>query len=343
MNTRERRGAKGRSVILIRLLPGFHARPWGRRTFAPYFDGVDAGAAAPIGEVWLSSVDCRIEGARAPAGARTLGELWERMSASERGTTAKSWARFPLLAKLLFTSDKLSVQVHPDDEYARAREGEPWGKSEVWYVLEAEPGAWVGVGLAEKLERSELEARLGTAAVENALRKIGVGRGDVVSVPAGTLHSIGPGLVLCEIQQYSDVTYRVYDYDRPGLDGRPRALQVEKAREVVKLETPRAGLCAPAAARAGSAGRVLFTGERFAVERYESGSPVSVPSGPAHFDLLVTLEGAGAIRAGGEEMKFRGVEAFLLAAQAHGPEALAEVAPDEPSQWLRAYPVGRWG
>lgn len=246
--------------------------------------------------------------------------------------------RFPLLAKILFTSDKLSVQVHPDDEFARAHEREPWGKSEVWYVLEAEAGAWVRVGLVQGSTRTNLDALLGTPAIENSLRRIVVRRGDVVSIPAGTLHSIGPGLILCEIQQYSDVTYRVYDYGRPGLDGRPRALHLEKARAAVKIDTPQAGLHSPGQLREGGEGQVLFSGNRFIVEHFESDSRVGLPSDPTHFDLIVTLAGAGRIRAAGEEMKFKRVEAFLVTANAGG----IEIEPDRPSRWLRTYPVGQW-
>lgn len=246
--------------------------------------------------------------------------------------------RFPLLAKILFTSDKLSVQVHPDDEFARAHEREPWGKSEVWYVLEAEAGAWVRVGLAQSPARPDLGSLLGAPAIEDALRKIPVRRGDVVSIPAGTLHSIGPGLILCEIQQYSDVTYRVYDYDRPGFDGRPRELHLEKARAAVKTDTPQSGLYFHGAPKEGGEGPLLFPGDRFIVEHFEASSRVSLASDPKHFDLIVTLAGAGSIKAAGEEMEFRQVEAFLVTANAGG----IELRPDRPSRWLRTYPVGQW-
>jgi mannose-6-phosphate isomerase len=260
------------------------------------------------------------------------------MTRSERGSAVAGLPRFPLLVKLLFTSDKLSVQLHPDDEFARKYEGEPWGKSEVWYVLEAEPGAWVRVGLKEQSAREELGRLLGTAGIEDALQRIVVRAGDVVSVPAGTLHSLGPGLILCEIQQYSDVTYRVYDYERPGLDGRPRSLHLEKARGAIKLDSTGAGLQTPAPRRDAGEGRILFAGPRFGVEQFESGGRVKLASDPAHFDLMVTLAGSGRIKAVGAEMEFGGVEAFLVTADAGG----IEVLPDAPSRWLRTYPIGQW-
>lgn len=329
---------EGRLAILVRLLPEFCARPWGRRTLALFFESAAEEFSQPIGEAWLSSLDCKIEGRSVPRGVRTLSALWQSMENPERGTALAGLSRFPLLVKILFTSDKLSVQVHPDDEFARKHEREPWGKSEVWYVLEAEPGAWVRVGLAAGVAPSKLNALLGTTAVEEALRKIAVRRGDVVSIPAGTLHSIGPGLILCEIQQHSDVTYRVYDYDRPGLDGRPRELHMDKARAAVKIDTPQAGLYTHGAPKEGGERPVLFSGNRFIVEHFEANTRVSLPSDPKHFDLILTLAGAGSIKTAGEEMKFKQVEAFLVAANAGG----IEIVPDRPSRWLRTYPVGQW-
>ena len=260
------------------------------------------------------------------------------MRAAERGAAVAGLGRFPLLVKILFTAEKLSVQVHPDDDFARRHEGEPWGKNEVWYVLEAEPGAWVRCGLIQGMARSGLDALLKTPAAENALQCIPVRLGDIVSVPAGTLHSIGPGLVLCEIQQYSDVTYRVYDYDRLGLDGRQRPLHLEKARAALKLETPGAGLCSAVPLEGCRDGRVLFSGSRFVVQHFSSATRLDLHSDSSHLDLIIMLAGAGALRAAGGEMEFKRGDTFLVSAEAEG----IEVAPIEPSQWLRTFPVGQW-
>jgi len=322
-----------RHSFLVRLLPVFCPRPWGRHSLEPFFvNPVEDGP--PIGEVWLSSLDCRIQGL---AGGTVEG-LWGRMRAAERGAAVAGLGRFPLLVKILFTAEKLSVQVHPDDDFARRHEGEPWGKNEVWYVLEAEPGAWVRCGLIQGMARSGLDALLKTPAAENALQCIPVRLGDIVSVPAGTLHSIGPGLVLCEIQQYSDVTYRVYDYDRLGLDGRQRPLHLEKARAALKLETPGAGLCSAVPLEGCRDGRVLFSGSRFVVQHFSSATRLDLHSDSSHLDLIIMLAGAGAIRAAGGEMEFKRGDTFLVSAEAEG----IEVAPIEPSQWLRTFPVGQW-
>ncbi len=155
----------------------------------------------------------------ATSDGRRLGEVW--------------FPAEPLLVKFIFTSEKLSVQVHPDDEYAARHEGRR-GKSEMWYVVAAEPGARLAVGLERPLSREQLRAAALDGSLEQALRWFDVHPGDALFVPAGTVHAIGPGLTLCEIQQHSDVTYRLYDY------GRPRELHLEKALEAAR-DAPGAG------------------------------------------------------------------------------------------------------
>jgi mannose-6-phosphate isomerase class I len=130
----------------------------------------------------------------------------------------------------------------------------------------------------------------------------------------------------------------VYDYDRPGLDGRPRALDLDKARAALKPVSSVAGLRPRVPMEEGSGGRMIFSGSRFTVEHFESETSASVACDPTHFDLMVTLGGSGSIRAGREEMKYKRAEAFLVTADT----GRVEVLPNEPSRWLRCYPVGRW-
>lgn len=144
---------------------------------------------------------------------------------------------FPLLIKLLFPREKLSVQVHPDDSQAQAL-GMPRGKTECWYVLSAEPGAEVAVGLREPLTQAEVKAAITDGSIESELRMIPVKAGHMVFVDAGTIHAIGPGMVVLETQQYSDTTYRLWDY------GRPRELHVEAGTAVTRAAT-KAGLVEP--------------------------------------------------------------------------------------------------
>ena len=150
-----------------------------------------------------------------PAGQR-IGEVWFTGASDE-----------PLLVKYLFTSERLSIQVHPDDVHARAR-GLPSGKSECWIIIDAEPGAKLGLGLTHKVSKDELRATALDGSIEQLIDWRSVDAGEVFMVPAGTIHAIGGGISLIEFQQNVDVTYRVYDYDRP------RELHLEDAVEVAK-------------------------------------------------------------------------------------------------------------
>jgi mannose-6-phosphate isomerase len=185
----------------------------------------------PIGEVWLTAEECKICG-RSDMDGKTLAEVSKEHVASlgaEHG--------FPLLLKILLPKEKLSVQVHPDDTEAQAM-GQPRGKTECWYVLDAEPGAQVAVGLVEGVDTAAMKAAIADGSAEDKMQKITVKAGDMVFVDAGTVHAIGPGMTVLETQQYSDVTYRLFDY------GRPRELHVEQGLAVTKQHT-KAGLVPP--------------------------------------------------------------------------------------------------
>jgi len=153
--------------------------------------------------------------------------------------------RFPLLVKLLDANQDLSVQVHPDDTYALAHEGGELGKTEMWYVLHAEPGAELIHGLAGGVTAESLRAALAAGQVEKVLRRTPIGAGQAVSVPAGTVHALLRGVVVAEIQQNSDTTYRVHDWGRLAADGKPRALHVEKALEVIAFGQQPPAIVAP--------------------------------------------------------------------------------------------------
>jgi mannose-6-phosphate isomerase len=207
---------------------------------------------------------------------RTLKEVW---GAEE----------FPLLVKILFPSDKLSVQVHPDDAQAQAM-GQARGKTECWYVLEAEPGAAVALGLKEGATAERVRAAVGEGSMEEWMRWLPVSAGDMVFVDAGTVHAIGPGVVLLETQQTCDVTFRLYDY------GRPRELHLEQGLGVMKMETGAGKVRARE-----MDGFVRLIEERyFVVDRFEVGkwSEAAVPILGA--GCLVGLKGRGWVMGGPE-------------------------------------------
>ena len=144
---------------------------------------------------------------------------------------------FPLLIKLIDAHDKLSVQVHPDNGYAFKNEGEP-GKTEMWYIVDAEEGAELAYGFKEKISKAEFEERIRANTLTEVINFVPVKKGDVFFITAGTLHAIGSGILIAEIQQNSNTTYRVSDYGRLGADGKPRPLHIEKALDVTVTDKP---------------------------------------------------------------------------------------------------------
>jgi mannose-6-phosphate isomerase len=212
--------------------PMFVARVWGFRDLHPWFDRV--ANQKPIGEVWLSGDDCVVAtGAHA---GRRLADLFNLAPESMLGPGAPS-PDSPLLIKVIFAREKLSVQVHPNDALAQ-KYGSPRGKTECWYALAAEPGAQVAAGIKPGVSHDRIEEGIRSGTLEQSLNLIGVSAGDMIFVDAGTVHAIWPGSILLEAQQNCDITYRLYDY------GRPRELHIEKGLEATKLET-RAGKVAP--------------------------------------------------------------------------------------------------
>lgn len=224
--------AASEQLAPFRIDPVFTARVWGFRDLRPWYDRVAQGE--PIGEVWLTGDECAV--ATGPNAGKKLGALFKEQKTALLGADTAATGS-PLLIKTIFAREKLSVQVHPDDAMAR-KYGEPHGKTECWYALEAEPGAEVAVGVKPGTTLGEIEEGIRAGTLENQLNMLPVAAGDMVYVDAGTVHAIWPGSILLETQQYSDVTYRMYDY------GRPRELHIAKSLEATKLTT-RAGKVTP--------------------------------------------------------------------------------------------------
>jgi mannose-6-phosphate isomerase len=208
------------------LRPQFHERVWGSRDLSPLYSQAISGN--PVGEAWLTGDECRV--ANGPQAGRTLGELSREFGAQLLGETAPQPSRFPLLIKFLFPKEKLSVQVHPDDAVA-TQLGEACGKTECWYVLRAEPGAQIALGVKPGVNKAEIERAIRETRLEELLNWLEVRAGEMYYVEAGTIHTIGPGSVIVETQQNSDTTYRLYDY------GRPRELHIESGLRAVREQT----------------------------------------------------------------------------------------------------------
>lgn len=171
------------------------------------------------------------------AAGQTLSDWLTGQDRSVLGKNAERFEKFPLLIKLIDAKGDLSVQVHPDNEYALRVEGEP-GKTEMWYIVDCEPGASLLYGFKEQISREEFKRRIADNSLLDVCNRVPVHKGDVFFIDSGTLHAIGAGILLCEIQQSSNTTYRIYDYGRMGTDGQPRELHVAKALDVTKLERP---------------------------------------------------------------------------------------------------------
>lgn len=213
----------------MELEPQFKPRVWGGRRLAERF-GLETDE--PIGEAWVVFDENKV--ASGPYAGRVLAEVLPELGEAflGRAVVERYGYRLPLLVKFLDTADWLSVQVHPDDAYARAHEAESgWlGKAEAWVVLEAEPGAQIVYGVKRPVTRKELRAAALDGSILELLNFAPVRAGDVIYVPPGTIHALGPGLLVLEVQQRSDLTYRLYDY------GRGRALHLDRALDVARLE-----------------------------------------------------------------------------------------------------------
>jgi mannose-6-phosphate isomerase len=219
-------------IFPFRLAPYFRTRIWGFHDLAPWFDYETDGE--PIGEVWLTGEMCKA--ATGPFAGQSLRAITDAHGPELLGS-ALGDGEFPLLIKMLFPKEKLSVQVHPDDAMAR-KYGEPRGKTECWYALDAQPGATVALGIHSGVTIDQVRAAISAASLEDLLEMIPVHKHDMLFVDAGTVHAMGPGVVILEVQQTSDLTYRMYDY------GRPRELHLEKSLEAMRLKT-RAGKIPP--------------------------------------------------------------------------------------------------
>lgn len=220
------------SLDPILLRGSLHETIWGGQHLTTVA-GKDLPPGKTIGESWETAVDS--VALNGPYTGRSLGELTAEYGVRLYGSRAREvfGDRFPLLAKFLDAHAWLSVQVHPDDAYANLHEHGKLGKTEAWRILRTDPDAQIIHGLARATNRAEVAAAIRDARLEALTYKMPVKAGDVVINQAGTLHATGAGIVLYEIQEYSDVTYRLYDFGRVGPDGRPRELHIEKSLDVL--------------------------------------------------------------------------------------------------------------
>jgi mannose-6-phosphate isomerase len=288
----------------------------------------------PLGEAWLTGVDCRI--ASGPFVGKTLGAAWTEMPVEWRGTSLRSVQDFPLLVKFIFPTDKLSIQVHPDDDYAAMHDQAAGGrgKTEMWHAVSAEDGARVLIGLIPEADKAKFLASLSGDTIEDLFVHWRVQPGDSFFVPSGTPHTIGKGMVLCEVQQYSDLTYRVYDYGRVDARGQPRELQIKKALDVIQFGRPIEGKVSRISLPERGFQKLLLVACRyFATERWKNFAQIEIRSNGEHFDLFVILSGNGYLSWPDGSAEYQPGECWLIPAGL-GPFTLSS---KQPTKLLRTY------
>jgi mannose-6-phosphate isomerase len=316
------------------MLPGFDPRPWGTLDLSPIYPNHKF--AEKIGEAWLSGDDCKVS--NGPSAGKTLAQLSEQYQGDLVGEAARDAKRFPLLLKFLFPHEKLSVQVHPDDEQAK-RVGQPWGKTECWYVAYAKPGSQIALGLKPGATVRQLEEAIHQNRAEELLNWINVYAGDMIYVAGGTVHTLGPGSVIVETQQQSDTTYRLYDY------GRPRELHLKDGLAAVKEKVGSGKVVrrAPDQVRdSRNRHELLVAAPYFVVDMFEAREPLqlatSSDSGKSSVQILVAVEGCGVVEVHGRDpVTFAKGDAVVV------PAGLGkfDVRPQWTLEFLRAYVPGK--
>lgn len=317
--------------VLTRLDPYFSPRPWGAHSLAPLFPE-KMNLKEPIGEAWLTALDSRV--ANGPFQGKLLGESWREMPTEWRGTRSGCYKEFPLLLKFLFPMDKLSIQVHPDDAYASKHEQAAGGrgKTEMWHIVSAEPGAELLMGLKPGVTRQDFVQGVKRHTVEDLFLRYPVQAGETYFVEAGTQHAILPGMVVCEIQEYSDLTYRVYDYGRVDAQGRSRELHLEKALEVTRFEGPRSGKIPPLPLHSPDANKHLLAAcEFFATERWDCDRTTPIEGDASEFQLIVILSGHGDLYDAELAHAYVAGQAWFVPANVE----IAQLQPKEPTSLLR--------
>lgn len=286
---------------------------WGGRTLGARF-GKRADAPT-IGETWELTVrddemSVILDG---DCAGMTLGEY---IRASGGAAVGKKQGRFPLLIKFIDAHDRLSVQVHPDDDYAARVEGGV-GKTEMWYVIDAAPGAKLVMGLADGKTPDDLRAMAQAGLdVSDCLRYVSVKPGDCFFIPSGMVHAIGAGILIAEIQQNCDLTYRVWDYGRVGTDGKPRELHIGKACDVIRRFSDADVEKERFEHLSGERGNALAACRYFTVYLGSGGDEFT--AGEDSFDSVLCIEGAGTIEwDGGSVGITAGESVFIPAGMGH--------------------------
>jgi mannose-6-phosphate isomerase len=277
------------SLYPLRLEPQVKEVVWGGNWLAEEL-GRTAGPGVKLGESWEAFSGSRVT--NGPLAGRKLGDLFEENPTKYFGEKSKTYPKFPLLVKFIDARENLSVQVHPDNFLAQQLENYPFGKTEFWYVMRAQPGAEICYGLNETVQNlAQLEEALSQQNLLGYLQKAPVREGDVVFLPAGTVHALTKGIVVYELQQDTDITYRLYDWGRTG-----REIHIEKGLKAIKLDNPNPKVNHPELElKTGYASAQLVESDYFRAELYRVTGRAELQARPGSFTLLSVLEGTGTL------------------------------------------------
>lgn len=294
-------------LVPVRLLPAFKDYLWGGTKLKEWYN--KKSDLDIVAESW--ELSCHKDGQSIVSGGefdgKTLSEYIDAAGNEALGEKAERFDYFPILIKFIDAKGSLSIQVHPDDEYALRVEGE-YGKTEMWYILEADDEAYLYYGFNRDVTKEELRKRIEDNTILEVLNKVKTKKGDVFFIDSGTVHAIGGGNVICEIQQNSNTTYRVYDYDRRDKDGNPRELHIDKAIEVSKLSK------APELAETNSNG-ILAECEYFTVKKLTVAGEAVERIDNTSFRSVVVVGGQGKMTLGEKELELKKGDSIFVPAQ----------------------------
>jgi mannose-6-phosphate isomerase len=331
----------------LQLSTAFKPKIWGREDLSPIYSApeetdspasrkaeISGGAGKRgelIGEVWV--IDDTSRFLNGPVAGLTLAEVSEKYGPDLHGRSWKG-TRFPLLAKYIFTGDWLSVQVHPDDAYARVHDPGNVGKCEMWYVLQADKNAEILLAIKPGVAKEALKAAFENGTSKELLERHYPKAGEAIFVPPGTVHALGPGLVLFEVEQNSDLTYRLDDFGRVGLDGKPRPLHLAKGLDVIqedllpRCHLPRWEFQEPFGTR-----RYIMACRYFAVEEISLRKMATFKSSPQRVEVYSVLEGEGRVENTSGWLGYRTGETWIIP-----PAAGAyRLVPQEQTRFLKFY------
>ncbi|MDR2655781.1 MAG: class I mannose-6-phosphate isomerase [Oscillospiraceae bacterium] len=299
---------------IMKLIPAIKDYLWGGDRLKTQLN--QPGEASPMAESWVLS--CHPDGESLIKEGDYAGQSLAACLNRNPSWAFKSHCyikHFPVLVKLIDAKQKLSVQVHPNNAYALLHEIS-YGKTELWYIIDSDPGAFLYYGFKRKSSREEVERRAADGSLEEILNAVPVRAGDVFFIEPGTVHAIGAGILLAEVQQNSNITYRLYDYKRKSADGKPRELHIKKALDVAELSPPRREYGAPREIKRADGALITPLGacEWFETAVIKTADVFENSAAKSSFHSLVCLDGAGTLSGGGQAVTLEKGESVFIPA-----------------------------